>query len=123
MLLPGPGVDTERKKRTRVVALLQTGKLCDRCDKKCREDIAGLWCKCPECDGVGCEHCGQRGSFPIGCCPYEFIRPLGTAVTLAKAYSDGIMPDAGGLLDQTQSFMQFVRVLEAEKRVIREEDD
>jgi hypothetical protein len=63
--------------------------------------------ECPECSGRGCKNCDD-GYWELRECPGKFI---GQQFHKAKQFADlakrGILPVAGGAMDQTQWFLDF----------------
>lgn len=80
----------------------------------------GLECDCPNCEGRGCSECDDRGKFAIRVCPYEEyvdedIRDLVRFAALAR---DGVLPAAGGSLDQEHWFMEAAARLWYEQDIL-----
>lgn len=105
----------------RLAALIRCGKLCERCSAKKCHDNAGVEIECPTCRGAGCEHC-QNGYWMVNGCPQDHIRQLYTAIRLADLFSKGLLPVAGGVLDQAASFIEFARQLEYEDNLAKRND-
>ena len=93
--------------------------LCKRCrgseclDKICESDPFGY--DCPICDGTGCNHCEDGWNY-LTQCGRKYTADLITAVNLATYAEDkGILPVAGGMLDQSAWFVSLWSALSNEQ--------
>ena len=78
--------------------------------------------ECPVCGGGGCDQCSD-GKFRIEQCPRDmmgsrFVR----LVNLAAVCGGGDWPVAGGLLDQSASFLALKQRLDSEINQIDHEE-
>ncbi|MGB0973153.1 MAG: hypothetical protein ACPGVG_19695 [Mycobacterium sp.] len=107
----------------------KTAPDCRRCSQIEDEDILAQWgcgCEavepvwsdtCGDCDGVGCDVCGGSGERGWRRCPQGVLaaEPMQAARVMAamSAYQQldarQTWPVAGGTLDQSESFWQFVQ--------------
>lgn len=100
--------------------------LCKRCrgNGECLDKITDgdpFGCECPLCDGVGCDHC-EEGFFYLTECGRKFTRDIVTPVNLATYAEDkGILPVAGGMLDQSAWFVSLWSALSNEQNSIDRE--
>jgi len=76
--------------------------------------------ECPACDGVGCDQCDE-GSVGVTECPNKYCRDIAPLVPLADMLDKGLLPIAGGLLDQAAWFIQAARLLERDEERIKAE--
>ena len=76
--------------------------------------------ECPICDGCGCEECSD-GVFQIDGCPNSFCSPIVGSLDLFDLFKKGLPPVAGGVLDQSQSFVEASQFFEAEEGKVRYE--
>ena len=66
--------------------------------------------KCPDCEGKGCAGCGDSGVFTIARCPYLELDDAAREITLmAAAWDKGVLPVAGGALDQVESGWEAIQ--------------
>jgi hypothetical protein len=73
---------------------------------------------CKACGGgedesAGCQACGGSGDETVRGCPYARISPEVSDLIELVRMSDVALPVAGGIMDQTQSFVQGMRVVRA----------
>jgi len=66
------------------------------------------------CNESGCESCGDKGVFEVDC-PREFVGELAAEINIAAMCKDGIWPVSGGLLDQSNWFVELHQMLNAEQ--------
>lgn len=72
--------------------------------------------QCVACDGGGCQQC-QGGSVDITDCPLKTVTADVWGIIEAQEFLEaGLAPVAGGLLEQTQSFLDAARFVKSEKR-------
>lgn len=101
--------------------MIRQGRLCRTCTNVCKnnpkepEAVESIEIECPECSGNGCSDCQETGAFEIDGCPNDFCRSVAQLATLADLFAKGIPPVAGGALDQSNSFIEAVRILESEE--------
>lgn len=74
---------------------------------------------CPICDGRGCDAC-DGGDFQPGC-PHLFVNDVLDVVEMAAMSAEGMLPIAGGIVDQSAWFMRFRALLATEANHILEE--
>ena len=107
-----------------MAALIRCGALCKACsDTQCRSEGSEqepIEINCPSCEGEGCSHCND-GAVAITECPNRYCREMSSVTTLADMMEKGIMPVAGGALDQSAWFLQAARILERDEAKIRSE--
>jgi len=77
--------------------------------------------QCTFCEGYGCDECEQRGSISLVGCPNELCRSLYSTVQLIDLFRKGVMPIAGGVLDQSAWFISAVQCYEQAENLIRAE--
>jgi hypothetical protein len=93
------------------------GSYCDRCDKstgKCLRQPGGglppLEEPCEKCAGKGCEACNYAGKVDVYGCPWDRVdNQAAEALEMARLYEDGILPVAGGVLDQAHSGLEAIQ--------------
>lgn len=56
-------------------------------------------------------------------CPNQYCREMSQVVTLADMVDKGVLPVAGGALDQSAWFMAAARILERDEAKIKSERD
>tara|TARA_R110002167_G_scaffold115982_2_gene290656 strand:+ start:3143 stop:3481 length:339 start_codon:yes stop_codon:yes gene_type:complete len=110
--------------------LIRNGLLCKSCGNDCRKDYESdeVTVACPACDetgftnsGLPCEHC-DGGSFLVDCCPRETVGfEISEAINLAGFADKGLLPSAGGLLDQSAWWMSVYRHFTNEQSRIESE--
>lgn len=102
---------------------VRCGRACDDAAIRkrwgCDEDAepAGYTVHCWYCDGsdVRCEKCGGSGRLDVPRCPSRCITPdVQSALRAFWWKRDGILPVAGGWLDQTEPFRAACQILGAE---------
>jgi len=84
-----------------------------------------FWRTCTACGGLGdpaCKVCsGDRE--PVYRCPASHATlEISAAFTALDWVEAGVMPVAGGLLDQSATFVQFVSIVTAERAAIEREE-
>lgn len=83
-----------------------------------------LWTVCPRCSGGDpeCATCEGRGRCAVRRCPTSHSDPdLSAAFFAYTLVESGVWPVAGGMLDQSASFLAFVREVSAERAAIDDE--
>jgi hypothetical protein len=90
--------------------MLQYEQLCKACTAgECRDkpsECSPALPLCVNCEGGGCDACGGRGRFRITDCPRKMVGAnIWDTIQAAYFAEKGVLPVAGGTLDQTQSFM------------------
>lgn len=85
----------------------------------------GIVIRCTECeesgqvDGETCETCGGQGSIEIDECPRKYIgAEITEAVNVASLCGNGILPVAGGLMDQSAWFVNVWNQLQHDQNEI-----
>ena len=69
------------------------------------------------CDGGGCDACGERGVFEVEC-PRQYIDAgMRLTLELSTFAEKGSWPVAGGVLDQSHSFVSACRFIDGERQV------
>lgn len=102
--------------------------LCKSCVGQCRElasEAEPLEIACTACEETGqdrngepCEHCSD-GFWPLLQCPKSYIgQEMVGAINLAVMCKDGLMPVAGGILDQSAWFVELLTSLNNEQNRI-----
>lgn len=109
-----------------MAAAIRQGTLCRSCsNKQCRDigtEQEPIEIECPACNGGGCDECDE-GSFKVIDCPNKYCRDVVQVANLADLFGKGILPVAGGALDQSAWFMEAVNVLERDEQSIKAERD
>jgi len=101
--------------------MIRCGKLCKGCGSGCNKpDDVAYMVACPFCDDAGCDRCGDRGSFSVEC-PRRYVGDLARFINLAGMCNDGLLPVAGGLLDQSAWFVELHQRLNGEQNRIESE--
>lgn len=73
-------------------------------------------------DLVPCERCEGTGNLGLRRCPAsQADRDIATAFEFYLRVESGVWPARGGLLDQSASFYEFVRIADAERGAIERE--
>lgn len=54
-------------------------------------------------------------------CPNRYCKEVITAIRLADLFANGVLPVAGGALDQSATFLECATRLEAEEHTMRSE--
>lgn len=78
------------------------------CDAPLSEPVITLH-PCPACGGQDpeCEHCSGTNDCPIHRCPHALVEPVHFEVLRDSARAEqGILPEAGGWIDQANCFTQ-----------------
>lgn len=76
--------------------------------------------ECPACEGVGCDEC-RDGVFELDGCPNRFCSKIVPSIDLFDLFGKGLPPIAGGVLDQSASFIEASRYFENEEAKVRNE--
>lgn len=106
----------------RVAALIRGGELCSVCVGGCVDRPEGVAIACSTCSQVGCDDCNQLGYWIINGCPREFIsRRMVDAINVATLCKDGLMPESGGLFEQSSYFIELLNFLNSEETRIENE--
>lgn len=104
--------------------MIRTGALCRSCTvKECRDlgtDREPIDIECPACHGAGCDDC-TNGMMRIDGCPNRLCQDMFTFIQLSDLFSKGILPTAGGALDQSASFIEAVQFFESDQAKVRAE--
>ena len=77
---------------------------------------------CPRCMGATetCDRCGGVGSIDATRCPQSYMTPeINDALGAIPFTRQGVWPAAGGLLDQSASFVACVKLFEGEVATIQ----
>ena len=115
-------VDGGRQKGVRVAALLRGGELCSVCVQGCVDDDGGVAIACSKCSQAGCDDCDHRGYWIVKGCPREFVsRRVIDAINVATLCKDGVMPEPGGLFDQSSYFVELMHFLNSEEARLENE--
>lgn len=106
--------------------LICWGKLCRSCDHKgCRDGYSAATpalIDCVICNGKGCVSCGDQGTYEVTSCPKEQITDdVWRFVRFMRFAEQGILPMAGGMLDQTQSFCDALAFAQADEGKLKAE--
>ena len=109
------------------------------CDGESPCPCGGAYDRCRTCEGTGkrvvfsvscgclagCERCSGKGELPMFRCPGKLTaaRPdVRAAFWACRQYEDhGVMPAAGGLSDQSQGFLDYLRIYQHERGLIEKE--
>lgn len=86
------------------------------CDAETDDPVVEL-SPCPFCEGVDteCDHCAGTNYVPIRRCPNRLVTARERGAVMAAAQVElGILPDAGGWLDQAHTFVQAYPLLAQE---------
>jgi len=95
------------------------------CDEPLRPEDAANHVRCPRCRDIDaakrhCSRCGGRGTVPLLRCPNAVLREDPSILNFLRCYDFlqvGILPGPGGLLGQSNLFLEacsVMRVLEAD---------
>ena len=76
--------------------------------------------ECPRCNGEGCEEC-KNGLFEIDGCPNSFCSSVVRSLTMFDLFEKGLPPVTGGVLDQSNSFIEAAQFFESEERRVKNE--
>lgn len=107
------------------------GRGCADCGGAGRLPLIVVEVSCQFCDGEGwaapdvaCTHC-TRGNFPLYRCPKKLLEAHPSGVSIARAFtyaqhyeSNGVLPAAGGMGDQTPGFLELLGIYNAERSAI-----
>ena len=108
-----------------MAAAIRVGAICKSCTaKKCVDigtEAEPLSIECPSCSGNGCSDCEEKGVFVIDGCPNTYCGPVARLCRLADLFDKGILPVAGGALDQAAWFLEAVGVLASDEHQMRAE--
>lgn len=97
--------------------------MCDRCGVEC---LSGLsehdWAEfeCPICNGYGCNECDE-GVCKLTQCARVYTRELVRAINMVSHVDKGLLPSAGGLLDQSAWFLDLITAVTNEQNKIDSE--
>lgn len=96
--------------------MLRCGEICKDCGIDCHKDPNFLLTiECPLCNGIGCDDCHDGNWFPEDC-PKKMI---GEEMTVAANYYNlaekGFLPEEGGLLRQSQWFIDIMLMFQSEQ--------
>lgn len=104
--------------------MIRCGILCKSCSNtQCRSEGSErepIEIYCPDCEGEGCHQCSD-GIVKITECPNKYCRDIVPVTTLADMMEKGMLPVAGGVLDQSAWLLQAARILERDEATIRSE--
>lgn len=104
--------------------MIRGGLLCATCSRKtCRsigDEKTLIEIECVHCDGEGCEKC-DHGYFQITGCPNAVCSGVSRSLDYYDLAKKGNWPVAGGMLDQSASFVRFVQEFESEERKVANE--
>jgi len=111
---------SELDKKTRVAIAIQFGRVCRICRPgicaDCPTELEPLLLKCVACDGKGCPECDTQGTWELKSCPTQFVdRQTCQLMRHARFAEQGILPVAGGTLDQTRSFVEALDFAQSER--------
>ena len=95
--------------------MVRCGQLCRTCTNECRDD-KNVFIECPNCRGASCEHCTD-GRIRLAGCPQREIDP--ECITLFELFEKGVMPVAGGVLDQAGWFVKAQRLYQYDVDTIK----
>lgn len=99
--------------------------MCKQCHGKCAEqfsDTEPMEYSCPFCEEGGCEICNNRGRLRITECPSKYIGvELIHDLNVIAMCEGGVMPVAGGVLDQSPWFLNLKRTIDGDLKRIRDE--
>ena len=76
--------------------------------------------ECPVCDGEGCKEC-HNGLYELDGCPNSYCSKIVSSLDLFDLFHKGLPPIAGGVLDQSASFIEASRFFELEEVKVRNE--
>ena len=102
--------------------MLESGKLCSECiGGKCRDaptTALPTSIQCTECAGLGCMHC-QGGDYDLTTCPDKYCGSMLELSYYVGMTEHGLLPESGGLLDQTNWFIEANRYLTSQRNGIK----
>lgn len=76
---------------------------------------------CPFCEETGCDRC-DNGFLRIAQCPQSLIgREMICDIQVVSQCTGGVLPVAGGLLNQTAYYLALKSTLEADENLIQAE--
>lgn len=88
----------------------------------------GVYIACTACDetgkraGMDCEECSGEGHVVLSECPRTYVgNELTEAINVASLCGEGVLPVAGGLLDQSSWFLSLWQSLKSEESKIEAE--
>ena len=105
--------------------MIRCGRLCRHCSGGvCRDkstETEPVEVECPACDGRpgGCEACDD-GHFAIAGCPTAFCQSMSGPLAMVDFLNKGILPVAGGLLDQSAWLVDAARFVAGEESSFNE---
>lgn len=98
--------------------------MCNGCRDKCASGISEqepAEIECPICSGEGCEHC-KEGTFSLVICAHKYITSdIVKALQYAALVEKGLLPQAGGLVNQSAWFVNAVMSIRYEQNRIDQE--
>jgi|694.fasta_scaffold19329_3 hypothetical protein len=74
--------------------------------------------ECPLCNGEGCTEC-EHGIVTITGCPQQYCRSVVKVAQLSTYSEKGLLPIAGGVLDQSAWVMEAISVLQHDEMEFR----
>lgn len=78
--------------------------------------------ECPLCSGDGCEDCGGSGQMPLDVCPRQYVQDIAYEANICSiAINNGVLPVAGGSLDQSGWFVDAWMCLHRDQKTIENE--
>ena len=102
--------------------MIRCGKLCSECTPgKCADlgsEHESISIECPQCYAQGCDKC-EDGYIEIKGCPNAYCSKLVSTIDLIDLFNRGLLPVAGGMLDQAASFVHAAKFLDSEERRIK----
>lgn len=111
-----------------VAANYVCGAVCSRCTASCcdnppRPNVPSRM-PCPVCDGgkdaPSCKACKGRGYFKVDRCFRDFVpADIWESVRMSRFADEGALPVAGGVLNQTHSFMSFLTLFRSASAIIK----
>lgn len=68
--------------------------------------------ECANCNGLGCSECDERGEWHLTHCPHELLgNGIGELFVFSELMQKGLPPVQGGMLDQSQWFLDAARFI------------
>lgn len=100
--------------------MIRTGALCRQCTaKKCNPDYQYAEIECPSCNGQGCEDCNE-GLIRLSECPNRECSDMHQVVTLSDLFDKGVLPIAGGALDQSAWLIDAFQIFKSDESRAKE---
>ena len=90
---------------------------------KCRTEATAdnpIDIECPQCNGHGCDQCDE-GYVRLDGCPNTFCASVVPVIDVIDMIAKGLLPVAGGTLDQSASLIQAARWFESEEARVKNE--